>query len=293
MLKIETDRNKKCQYIIEILKNMKELCLDIDNLYTEFIIFNEDYNIIDGNQTINNCIFPSKEIYIYEILNNEGIKKVFGYENTTDITKRLNEPKVFSYSNSSDESKIIQKSNKNKGFSNKNVTNEVLIEVKHRCRRDTRSRRKYFLIQTFEEINTFKDFIILTNNNSIKPYHLYEMMWEKYLYFLDNPYSKNLWWKNYKKTENNQNDQNKDKKCSPFIIKIIQKSNYACAFCPWFKMCTGCVLSPKNEEFLNFSSNWIIIVEWCREIVENEINQKNISLKLYHSSFKKEFNSGK
>ena len=301
MLKIEIDRNKKCQNIIDALKDMKELYLDIENLYTEFIIFNDDFNIIDGNQIINTCIFPSKEIYIYELLNNEGIKKVFKYEDLIgpdDIISRINEPKILSKSNSQAELKIIQKPNKTKAvnkeiklnnFVSKNIVNEVLIEIKHRCRRDTRNRRKYFFIQSYEEINAFKDFIILTNKNSIKPIHLYEMMWEKYLYFLDNPYSKQLWWKNCKKDENN--NQNEIKKCSPFIIKIVQKANYACAFCPWYKLCTGCVISPENNDFLNFSSNWMIVVEWCKSIVENEINQNNIILKLYHSSYKREYNS--
>ena len=35
----------------------------------------------------------------------------------------------------------------------------------------------------------------------------------------------------------------------------------------------------------------MIVVEWCKLIVENEINQNNIILKLYHSSYKREYNS--
>ena len=77
MIKIEIDRNKKCQEIIDILKSMKELYLDTGNIYTEFIIMNEDFNIIEKDKIINNCIFPLKEIYIYELLSYEGIRKVF------------------------------------------------------------------------------------------------------------------------------------------------------------------------------------------------------------------------
>ena len=36
-IKIEIDRNKKCKEIIEVLKNMEELHLDNDELFTEFI----------------------------------------------------------------------------------------------------------------------------------------------------------------------------------------------------------------------------------------------------------------
>ena len=308
MIKIEIDRNKKCQEIIETLKNMKELYLDTENIYTEFIIFDEDFSIIDNNQIINNCIFPLKEIYIYEVLNYEGIKKVFGYDdliNPSDLIKKFNDKKNISNLEMSSSKELIikeaQNINKNKkgidnqsssNVSNKNNISEILIEIKHRCRRDTNDKRKYFFIQTYEEMSVYKDFIILTNKNSIKPYHLYDMIWEKYLYFLDNPYNKQLWWKKNDKTGKKTGvSPQKIKCCSPFVLKIVQKINFACAFCPWFKMCTGCVVSPENDDFINLNENVIIIVEWCKEIEEKELNQNNITLKLYHSSFKKEFNS--
>ena len=312
MLKIEIDRNKKCQDIIEVLKNMKELYLDVGNVFTEFIIFNEEFNIIN-NQIINNCIFPLKEIYIYELLNYEGIKKVFGYDdlgNNDDIVIKLNNQNnspninIEDLKNEEEKNKIntIQTLSVNKDnyesiqnnqdkniniFQNKNYISENLIEIKHRYRKDTKYKQKYSFVQSFDEMSTLKDFIILTNKNSIKPYHLYEMLWEKYMYFLDNPYNKYIWWK--QKTNNEGNSDTINKKCSPFMIKIVQKLNYGCAFCPWFKFCTGCVISPENNNYININPNWVIIVEWCKEIVENEINVNNLLLKLYHSSFKKEF----
>ena len=309
-IKIEIDRNKKCQDIINILKDMKELHLDIKNIYTEFVIFNEDYNIINGEKIINNNIFPLKEIYIYELLSYEGIKKVFGYDdlqNNEVVITKINEQKdipnqankkLKDYSdikNTTQSIKINEENNNEKSLSNINIyyhndiLNENLIEIIHRQLKYLNQNKTYFDLPLFEHIKTNKDYIILTNQNSIKPFNLYEIMWEKYMYFLDKPYNKYLWWKSSNATDIDKSL--KYKKCSPFVIKIIWKSNNACAFCPWFKFCTGCILSPDKDEYINFNPNWKIIVQWCKEIVEKEINQNNLQLKLYHSSYKKEFSS--
>ena len=309
-IKIEIDRNKKCQEIINILKDMKELHLDIKNIYTEFVIFNEDYNIINGEKIINNNIFPLKEIYIYELLSYEGIKKVFGYDdlpNNEVVITKINEQKdipnqankkLKDYSdikNTTQSIKINEENNNEKSLSNINIyyhndiLNENLIEIIHRQLKYLNQNKTYFDLPLFEHIKTNKDYIILTNQNSIKPFNLYEIMWEKYMYFLDKPYNKYLWWKSSNATDIDKSI--KYKKCSPFVIKIIWKSNNACAFCPWFKFCTGCILSPDKDEYINFNPNWKIIVEWCKEIVEKEINQNNLQLKLYHSSYKKDFSS--
>ena len=307
MIKIEIDRNKKCQEIIDILKSMKELYLDTGNIYTEFIIMNEDFNIIEKDKIINNCIFPLKEIYIYELLSYEGIRKVFGYGDLqnddnniikiNDIKDKVNSTidnenfnlKINTIQTINKENHINEQNNNINIFSNKNnYINENLIEIMHRCRKDRNNKNDFFYIQDFEEIRTYKDFIILTNKQAIKPFHLYEMIWEKYMYFLDKPDNKYLWWKYNKNIENN-NEIN-IKNCSPFMLKFVNKINNSCAFCPWYKFCTGCVLSPENNDYLDINSDWILVIEWCKEIVENEINKNNIHLKLFHSSFKKEFN---
>ena len=318
MVKIEIDKNKKCVDIIEALKNIKELYLDKDNVYTEFIILNEDFSQIGKDQIINDCIFPLKEIFIYELLSYQGIIKVFGYSdlinkngNILRIDEQKNTLKEENKNKSSKEIKIlknntIQTLNINKEtndiinnqnsniniFSNENIIKENLIEIIHRCRRDTNIKNEFFYILAFDELEAYQDCIILTNKNSIKPFHLYEMIWEKYMYFMDKPNNKNLWWR-FNNSKNNDENENKldYKMCSPFMIKIIQKSSYACAFCPWYRFCSGCVLSPDDNSFIDFDSNWILIVEWCKEIIEKEINENNLRLKLYHSSYKREFNS--
>jgi hypothetical protein len=134
----------------------------------------------------------------------------------------------------------------------------------------------------------------MSTKDSIKPYNLYDIIWEKYMYFLNSPskFEAICWWKkglkdltksSTMKTSFNLNNKGKD--YSPFTIKIINKNTYACSFCPWFRFCTGCTLEPSTINYLNFTSNDIIIVEWQKDIFNNEINQSNINLMLYHSSF--------
>ena len=295
-IKIEIDKNKKCKDIIEELKNMEELHLDKEEKYSEFIMFDEDYLVIDLEQIIENKIFPLKEIYIYELLSSIGVQKVFGYndliENEGKINK-LNEDKNdinrintnANLQNNINNKEIIE-TNKNKNdiniLGNKRL-NELLIEITHRYRKDTNECKDFFYLPRFDVIYTYKDYLILPNKNSIKPYNLYEMLWEKYMYFLNNPYDKFVWWKSYQRNKNNLNQIYK--RCSPFVIKIILP-NGQCPFCPWYKFCTGCILNPDDQIFLEFESkSWIIVVEWCKEIAEIEMNKNNITLSLFHQSY--------
>lgn len=48
-----------------------------------------------------------------------------------------------------------------------------------------------------------------------------------------------LWW--------NPNVTDDVKYCTPFVLKILNKENYSCTTCPWYKFCIGCVLDPKDE----------------------------------------------
>ena len=294
-IKIEIEKNKKCKEIVEALKNMKELHLDKDELFTEFIIFDEDYLVIDGEQIIDNKIFPLKEIYVYELLNSQGIQKVFGYNDLITKEENININKIDNETNRIN-TNINENLQNNKDNSEiykndieiltDNSSEKLLLEITHRYRKDTKESKDLFFIQRFDFLYSPKDYIILPKKNSIKPYNLYEMLWEKYMYFLNNPYDRFLWWKFYKK---NNLDQIY-KRCSPFVLKITLP-NGQCPFCPWYKFCTGCIIQPDNEIFFEFqSSSWIIVVEWCKEVVELEMNKSNITLSLYHPSFYSLFN---
>ena len=86
-LKIEIERNKKNSEIIEILKKMDELKLEKNSEYTEFIIIGNN-KYIKQDSLVDETFLNLEQIFIYELLNYEGIKKIFGYD---DVTKKEND----------------------------------------------------------------------------------------------------------------------------------------------------------------------------------------------------------
>ena len=280
---------------------MEELYLDKEESFTEFFIFDDENVIIDNEQIIENVIFPLKEINVYELLNYTGIQKIFGYNDFLNNKEKiiyLNENKNEFNKAESNSINVTEnlKSNKNNLTTiepinninnlnnlNNNFIKEQLINIIHRYRKDTSEKKDIFYIQKFDHLYSHKDYLILTNKNSIKPYDLYEIIWEKYMYFLNNPHDKFLWWKSYQKNITNLNKLYKA--CSPFVLKLILPSGQ-CPTCPWYKFCTGCVILPEKDYFLDIkSSEWIIVVEWCKEIVEIEMNKSNITLSFFHQSY--------
>ena len=53
---------------------------------------------------------------------------------------------------------------------------------------------------------------------------------------------------------------------------LCNKKTKSCFFCPWYRFCTGCVLDPKNDIYFGLESDKIIMVEWCRKIMTNDLN---------------------
>ena len=320
-LKIEINRSEKCSKIIEYIKNLSELNLEQNENYTEFIMLSKD-NYIEEDMKIDDTFLNNEKISIYELLNNEGLKYIFDYDdipqsNIVSLKKQKIEilnnnqqiqtanTKVNKYKKLPTPRRLQDSNNKKKQKNNainitdlnfiipKEISNydsyEILLPIIHRFIKDINSNRGLFPIQMFQYFYDYSDFVILTRKNSIKPYNLYEMMWEKYMYFLNSPSKlENIcWWKkNIKENAKNNAMKLRCKNCAPFKIKIIDKSTHACVFCPWFRFCTGCTLDPNNDNYLNFLSDYVITVEWCGEIISSEINKNNINLTLNHSSYK-------
>ena len=55
-------------------------------------------------------------------------------------------------------------------------------------------------------------------------------------------------------------------------------------FCPWFILCSGCVLNPANQNYLNLSNDILFIIDWKRDIIRKEMKETNILFKLNHST---------
>ena len=342
-LRIEIERNKKCKEIIQVLKEMKELELDRNSKYTEFIMISKN-KYIKEDAIIDETFLSFGQLNIFELLNYEGIKKVFGYEdiksftalqlNNQDVQEMIdiveeenesnnnltlfseNEKNSSNLDCSNNDGKNNSKLKKNKDNLNlinlkinieKNNcnTNEILIHVIHGFKNlpstdKENDLNRIFNITSYESIKTYDDFIILACKKAIKPKHLYEMIWEKYMYYLDSPtkYESFLWWKSYSSSKdlNKEKSQNNNKfkdisfnipdnkNFLPFTIKIIKKSTKACIFCPWFRLCSGCVLNPANQDYLSFSNDILIIIDWKREIIKKEIKESNILFRLNHST---------
>ena len=129
-------------------------------------------------------IQSKKEIEVYELLNFEGIKKVFNYTDLVNSTASgLNNEELNSIINN--ENEIEEEIDINND--EKVELKQSLIEIKHRLRKNGEGEDFIVNMPVYSEILTYRDFIILTNKKSIKIFDLYEMMWEKYMYFCEVP----------------------------------------------------------------------------------------------------------
>ena len=334
-LRIEIERNKKAGDIIEILRKMNELQLEQNPLYTEFIIITKN-KYVKLDSIIDETFLNFEQVFIYELLNYEGIKKIFGYDDLTEkatiLEKQDIQPMLEVINEEDDSNKIDNsidiidfrnlksdfekekekenKKDKNKLILNNNISNlnsvnnkeisEILVAIFHQYRtlkiEKDEEHLKLFNFTQGSVINHNLDFIILTNRNSIKPVDLYEIIWEKYMYFINSPtkYESNLWWRTYSvdkdKDNNNINITTIDyQRYSPFVIKLVKKSTKACIFCPWFRLCQGCILNPANKNYLSIPNDCLINVEWKTDVVKKDLKEENVTYILNHSSSKKVF----
>ncbi len=112
-----------------------------------------------------------------------------------------------------------------------------------------------------------------TTENNFTARMLYDYILEKNRKFFASPNKSDdeIWWRSKKKN---------NKYCYPFIIRVtkqIENSRFTkCALCPWYKFCPGCLLNPNNEEPLKFDLNYIIHVEFCKNLY-NELLKNNLS----------------
>ena len=293
-LKMEIGRKEKCSTIIDKLKCIDDLNIEKHYNFTEFIMISqgkyisEDY-IADSTFTNFNVV------NVYEIINFEGIENIFGYEEYKNMNAmKLNEQKIENNNKEAttkdkDKKKILtnyEKKNLNIPSLNFSIdtdilqknnlnTYEILIPIIHRYPND--ESKNFILYSKFEYFWEHNDFIILSSKNSIKPYDLYEIIWKKYMYFLDSPsyYISKRWWKIEEKI---------DSKRIPFQLTLINKDTLSCAICPWFRLCQGCTINPSENKFINIKTNDIIAVEWDKDVYKTEINKNNLNLVMKHSS---------
>ena len=249
---------------------MTELSLDLKGIYTNYIIISRNI-YINPDLIINDTIDNFQHIEIYELLNFEGIKNIFNYQDLSTYSVSPITNQEINYTISDTKNDIIEIEQTRK---------EILIEIKHRVKRDWEENNFLVDIPLYAYMKTNRDFIILTNRKSIKILDLYELIWKKYMYFCDMPtkLENNLWWKNISSLNWDKNY------CSPFVLKIVNKRTMACNYCPWYKLCTGCILNPLYDKYFSIPKNCYLIVEWCRKVKARQIKDENVLLYLNHSS---------
>ena len=294
-LRIEVNRKEKCSSIIDKLKCMSDINIEKHYNFTEFIMISKG-KYINEDLKIDETFSNNNTVFIYELLNINGIINICNYEDKEKlkiIPLKKQEIKYKEKEKTIRRISTISKDNNklNESHFNLNIPSfyftlkdnnkkqkefdeyEILISIIHRVKNEVI--RSFITINNYHYFFNYQDFIILSSSNSIKPFNLYEIMWKKYMYFLNCPsnYDNKTWWLN-KKNKNNL----------PFIITIINKDTSSCALCPWFRFCSGCSIDPFNSGYININSNCVIVVEWDKEVYIQEINKNNLTLIMSHSS---------
>ena len=295
-LKIEVNGKEKCSSIIDKLKCMSDINIEKHYNFTEFIMISKG-KYINEELKIDETFSDNNIIFVYELLNINGIINICNYEDKKKlkIIPLINQELKYkerakTIKRLSTISKDNNKINENQNNLNipsfyfiiKNNNNkkkeydeyEILTPIVHRVKNEVI--KSFIQIYNYHYFYNYQDFIILSSSKSIKAYNLYEIMWKKYMYFLNSPsdYDNKTWWLN-KKSKNNL----------PFIITIINKDTSSCFLCPWFRFCSGCPVDPFNSDYININSNCVIVVEWDKEVYVQEINKNNLALTMNHSSF--------
>ena len=272
---------------------MSDLNIEKHYNYTEFVMFSKGKYI--SEDFIADSTFTNFNVVnVYEIINFDGIRNIFNYEENMEWNiLELNKQKL-----SENNSKKSLEKGKKKFLTNCEKTNltipvvnfdvdisnlsknkydsyEILIPIIHRYPFDTG--KNFISYNKYEYFWNQNDFIIFSAKNSIKSHDLYEIIWKKYMYFLDSPsyYIQKSWWKS--------KEQNSTKKI-PFKIVLVNKDTLSCAICPWFRFCQGCAINPDKDNYLDIKKDNVITVEWDKDVYSKEINKNNLNLIMKHKT---------
>jgi ubiquitin C-terminal hydrolase len=315
-IKIEIDRKEEVEKIISMIKKIRDLELEqeykINNndhtALTNLLIFSQgNFISTDKNFKIDDCFQNKQIIHIYELLNSRGIDKLFNYQRSDNFYSKENFRELDSTGNSLENfNKKLMGLEKEIRSPRKNINSEVLIQISHRYP----TYKDIFLFNkiSYKKLETYFNVILLSKQDPIKISHLYDYIWDKFEYFLSNPskFEKYLWWRSIsnnnlfkQELENNKDGINTDganhfqskiKICSPFVLKLINRTTKSCSTCPWFRFCDGCILDPRQDYLKinkDIDKDFILVIEWCSEIIRKDINENNLKLILTHPSVNK------
>lgn len=271
-VKIKLKLNKKhlVKNIINKLKNFKDLELEKneEKAFTKLVIIMEK-NIIDLNMKIGDTFKNGQLIYIYEFINFEGLNKLYKHDFKINCSNETENKSPIPFE------KTLKSVLKNFNFNplnNEDKHFEFLVKIINRI--PINNNPFFFHPIKYINLEYFPDFSLFFNLIPIKITHIYNLIWEKYEYFIKYPnnFNSNLWWK----IKNKEKVKNRIV-CKPFVLKIVDRENYNCVKCPWFRFCTGCILNPEEGNFI-IKYNHSIIVDWCLNVFENEFLKNHLNL---------------
>ncbi|MCQ2817056.1 MAG: hypothetical protein MJ252_07305, partial [archaeon] len=268
---------------LDPLKKIDELLVDNDTVYIyEVLNYNGIQNLSSDRPNYKNLL----EYSIYtNVINHRGsISSDLNYkEDTFDdiLTKskfneiERNSNNLLSYNNYIS---FYSNVNSTYEFRTKNMSYfEFPIRVLHYYQEIRRN--YYFSPFRRVSIDLPLDIILVNNidnkkgnNQNYLAKDLYNLIWEKYRIYLKEPNKKKdeLWW--------NRKENNCGKVCYPFMLKLCyfdEKKYLRCSQCSWYNFCDGCILNPFSQEALVFDCNYVLVVEWCLQIYNEEFLTKN------------------
>ena len=172
-LKLEIGRKEKCSAIIDKLKNISDLNIEKCFKFTEFIMVSQG-KIIDENFITDSTFTNLNVVNVYEIINYDGIRNIFDYEENKDWNVlELNKQKINYDAPKEKKNKKLYTNREKKNLSipelnfvinldnlNKDKYNcyEILIPIIHRYPSETVKSLTSF--SKFEYFWSHQDFII-------------------------------------------------------------------------------------------------------------------------------------
>ena len=188
--------------------------------------------------------------------------------------------------------KLCYLDNQNKDKKNNEIQTKFIYEfaipIVHYRRESGDTQFTIFYDFYHIKMNDFPMQILILNNDSsskITSKDLYNYIWDYNSLYMNHPNKNkdNFWFNIY--NNNNKEEDKGYKKCYPFVIRLVKQNTkyplpFKCAKCQWYNFCLGCVLSPEKEN-VKFEPDYIIFVDWCYSLIQEEIDSQNFYYKTF------------
>ena len=258
-----------------------------DVLFTDFITcsvsYRDNVSYFSESMKVDDCFQNNQKIYLFEVLNSNAIAYLNSNCKSIRDVFKIKETKEEITDTGSSNKQILPLSKYIETFLSRRGSPKVQ-ELKDKAEfpitveNFIQKGRKFYLFESYsrEKLDFNPDIIVVNNtDNNFIPVRLYDFIWEKYRRFLKEPNKSEdkLWWRN---------NTNTSKVCYPFKIKICKSDDYTyqCDKCEWWQFCSGCIVNPFSNDPIELKPKLIIVVEWCRLLIDEELLKESIQYKI-------------